>query len=742
MKQDSLPLACMSFLRNGEISMNLKPKFISTAIMSSLMLMPYAVIAEEEALDTGKMTVIGILPDRLEAVSGSFDLIDEQYLEERRPISNLERMRTVPGINVVADGSMGFDTNIGIRGQNPRRSAKTMIMEDGVPLQLAPYLDPVVHYTPPSSVVSRIEVIKGAGQILYGPQTLGGAVNFVTKPVPRNGKIEGSVTSAFGNQDYRLLNGNIGFGNEVGGFMFDFTQNKGDGIFKGSEFDVKDYRFKGELDITDRQTLGLKLVHTRDRRNQTENYLTVDEYARDPFSHPTVELDEWEQDRDVIQLSHNFEVNDNFTLRTQAYYTDTFRNGLRASNSGRLGPDGLSYSRLRACPDPDVTTRVDQVADVGQCGGRHAPRQYDTWGAESRADFGHSLFDLENDAIIGIRYHEEKAHRQQVFATTPAQREDYKLALIEGVDLEGARLEAQAISYFAQNTTYIGNWSLTPGFRVEDVRTSDEDELTGTKEKDNFTEFLPSFGVAWNGITNTTIFAGVHEGISPARADREFTADGGRAEPEESTLFELGFRSTYYKGVAASATLFHNDIENTVVDNGATFDNSGESEQQGIELAGRINFGDIYNTTNNVYISAAYTNLWTAEYKKALDPANDGNRMQYAPKQLLNMDFGYEHVSGINGRIGVQHVSEQFVDDENTRDEILDDPNNRRQGIYGTIPSYTIWNATVNYRVPNSGMTLFASVENLFDKEYLASRNEGKLPGRERLFFGGITYDF
>ena len=109
--------------------------------------------------------------------------------------------------------------------------------------------------------------------------------------------------------------------------------------------------------------------------------------------------------------------------------------------------------------------------------------------------------------------------------------------------------------------------------------------------------------------------------------------------------------------------------------------------------------------------------------------------MQYAPEHLLNLDLGYEHVSGIDARIGVQYVSKQFVDDENTRVET-------GNGIEGTIPGYTIWNATVNYYIPNTSVTLFASVENLFDKEYLVSRNEGKLAGRERLFFGGITYDF
>lgn len=722
--------------------MTLKPTLISTAILSSLLLVPYTTYAEDNAtVEMDKLTVIGILPDRLEAVAGSFDIIDKEYLESRRPLSINEQLRTLPGIMVVPDGSMSFDLNIGIRGQNPRRSAKAMVMEDGMPLQLAPYTDPVNHYATPSTSVVRVEVVKGAGQILYGPQTLGGAVNFVTKTAPRNGEVEGSLTSTFGNQDLRGLHANVGFGNETGGFMLDFSQSKGDGIFDDSGYDVKDYRFKGELKITDDQTVGLKVVHTNDRRNQTENYLTQDEYARDPYSHPTVELDLWEQNRDVVQLTHKIDVNDKFTIQSQAYYTDTFRNGLRASNSGRE-VDGAWESRLRNCDaigdvNGDGNVTVSDIGDTDNniCGGRHAPRQYYTWGAESRADIEHGLFGLENDAIIGLRYHQEQAHREQVYAVNTAQRLDYELALLEGEDREGTTLDAYALSYYAQNTTYIDNWSITAGFRVEDVRTRDSDDFSSNRVSDSYTEFLPSFGVAWNGITKTTVFAGIHQGISPSRADRELDASGARAVPEESTLFELGMRSNYFKGVVMSGALFHNDIENTIVDNGATFDNSGKSEQQGIELATRINFGEIYNWNNNIYLSGSYTNLWTAEYTKASDPANDGNRMQYAPENLVNLDLGYEHVSGVEARIGVQHVSSQFADDENT---LVESGN----GIEGIIPSYTIWNATVNYYIPNTGVTLFASVENLFDKEYLVSRNEGKLAGRERLFFGGITFNF
>lgn len=721
--------------------MSFKPKLISSAVLSSLLLAPYAAMAEENPVETSKMTVTGLLPERLEAVPGSYSIIDEEYLEERRPISNIERLRTVPGLNVVPDGSMGFDTNIGIRGQNPRRSAKTMVMEDGVPLQLAPYGDPVVHYTTPSSALSRVEVIKGANQTLYGPQTLGGAVNFVTKPVPRSGEVEGSITSAFGNQDYRLLDGNIGYGGDVGGLMFGFTQNKGDGIYSGSEFDVKDYRFKGELDITERQTIGLKLVHTRDRRNQTEAYLTPYEYDQDPYSHPSIENDEWEQDRDVIQLQHTFRFNDNFKLSSQAYYTDTFRNGLRSTEENEGTPDvnGNITSLFRNCPGQGGEEVPAANVDASLCAGRHAPRQYYTRGIETRGDLSHSLFGLEHDTIFGVRYHQENIHRQEILAQSVAERENYDLALANNPgDVEEAYIKTNALSYYMQNTTYAGNWSFTPGFRVENVSTSEkffEGGLQENRETLSYTEFLPSFGVAWNGIRNTTVFAGVHKGIAPARADREFTEDGGRAEPEESTLYEIGVRSNYYTGVVFETTLFHNDIENTLIDFGDTFDNSGDSKQTGIEVAGRINFGDIYNTTNNFYVSAAYTNLWTAEYEDGPDPTINGNRMQYAPEHLLNMDVGYEHSSGVHARIGVQHVSKQFVDDGNTRIEDV-------SGLQGAIPGYTIWNASVNYRIPNSSVTLFAVAENLFDKEYLVSRNEGKLVGRERLFFGGITYDF
>ncbi|HEY0907010.1 MAG TPA: TonB-dependent receptor plug domain-containing protein, partial [Methylophilus sp.] len=181
---------------------------------------------QDATLKLQSIEVKGILPDRLESVPGAYSLVDAKTLEERRPFSVQEALNHVPGVHVVGENSFGLGVNIGIRGLNPRRTARTLLMEDGMPLFLAPYGDPAAHYTTPLERVQRIEVVKGSGQILYGPQTVGGMINFVTRPVPSDGQVHGNVTATLGNHDFSSLYGNIGAGDERGGLMIDALHKK------------------------------------------------------------------------------------------------------------------------------------------------------------------------------------------------------------------------------------------------------------------------------------------------------------------------------------------------------------------------------------------------------------------------------------------------------------------------------------------------------------------------------------
>lgn len=706
---------------------------------------------QDATLDVPPVVVKGILPDRLDAVPGSYQVIDEKALEARRPFSIQEALNNVPGVNVVGENTFGLGVNIGIRGLNPRRTARTLLMEDGMPLFLAPYGDPAAHYTTPLERVQRIEVVKGSGQILYGPQTVGGMINFVTRPVPTDGKVHGNVTATLGNNDFTSLYGNIGAGDERGGLMIDALHKKGDGIRDNHDFEIQEYTAKGQLNLSDRHTLIAKASYFRESSHVSETGLGLVEYHEDKYQAPTGKNDVFEHERTTFQLQHLFQVNHQVKLSTQAYYAKSERASFRQIND----PGGLGgRSVMDRCTGLGVATE----ANAALCGGRWRPREFEYWGIEPRLDVQHSLFGVDSNAVIGFRYHREEIRRNQFRGSDPRiQNQGYAEAF--GDHREQIHSDVEAKSYYAQNTFYAGDWTFTPGLRVEDLRirtnilraegnVQNNPESNATNHQ---SKVLPGFGLTWNGIENTTLFAGVHKGFAPPRPDRDVFTPGGlpntavvvNTKPEESTNWELGTRSNYIKGVTFETTLFHTVFDDIVVagPTSGSFINGGKSQQSGIELAGRINFGHIYDSTHNFYVAGSYTNLFTAKFKKTNAAADvfRGDRLPYAPKHLASLSLGYEHPVGFDARIGIDYVSEQQEDvsyrEGRSEEDVL-------SGRTGRIPAYTLLNATVNYRPVGSHLSYFLSAYNLADKEYLASRVDGMVAGRQRQVFAGIRYDF
>lgn len=736
-----------------------KLKTIVAAVLLANAAIPTIAFSEESNLELDKISVTGILPDRLESVPGSFNVVDEEALIERRPFSVREALNNVPGINIVGEDAFVLSPNIGIRGLDPRRTSRTLLMEDGMPLFLAPYGDPSAHYSTPLQRVNRIEVVKGSGQILYGPQTIGGMINFVTKPVPKNG-LAGSVQATAGNNDFTGLHANVGYGGEQGGIMIDALQNKGDGIRDNHEFDVQEYTLKGQLNLTDRQTLIAKVGYYKEDSNVSETGLGEIDYDRDKFQAPSGKNDHFKQERKTLQLQHIFQFDETAKLSTQAYYSDTYRSSFRQTDAPGGYDDETPGSStgvtvLERCPGDDTATE----ANAETCGGRHRPRSYQYYGFEPRLDFQHNLFGLQSDAVVGLRYHQEDIKRRQFRGNDArAQSLSFLKANAEQPGIAGAvadfrediRIDVDARSYYAQNTFYAGDWSFTPGVRYEDLKIKttvlQADGGAGFSTSTNrASEVLPGFGMAWNGIANTTVFAGVHKGFAPPRPDRDldgFTLDN--TDPETSINWEMGVRSSYFKGVNFESTLFHTKVKDVVINGGnGSFVNGGESEQTGIEFAGRVDFGTIYDTPHNIYLQGTYTNVFKAEFTKdgevAEDGIIDGDRLPYAPRHIASVSLGYQHPVGFDVRVGVDYVSRQEVD---AFARVLDPVDAALSGLAGDIQAYTLLNMSANYRPVGSKASYFLSGYNLADREYLASRVDGMAVGRGRQVIAGIRYDF
>lgn len=168
--------------------------------------------ADSKPLKIPLTEIIGTSPTALDHIPGSGKVITSESIQNNHRFTINEALREVPGVHVRDEDGLGIRPNIGIRGLDPTRSRKVHIMEDGVPIMLMPYADPSSYYFPPIFRFDRIEVLKGSGQLLYGPQTIGGVINLITRMPPTTP--EGHFQVWGGNLNY--LNTHFDYGGTWG----------------------------------------------------------------------------------------------------------------------------------------------------------------------------------------------------------------------------------------------------------------------------------------------------------------------------------------------------------------------------------------------------------------------------------------------------------------------------------------------------------------------------------------------
>jgi Fe(3+) dicitrate transport protein len=98
---------------------------------------------------------------------------------------------------------------------------------------------------------------------------------------------------------------------------------------------------------------------------------------------------------------------------------------------------------------------------------------------------------------------------------------------------------------------------------------------------------------------------------------------------------------------------------------------------------------------------------------------------------MLSASVGYRHGAALDLRLEAVFVGAQFGDALNTQVTVPD-------GQQGVIPTYTVWNAAVNYEIAATRTTVFLTAKNLFERTYVVDRTRGILPGSPRLVQAGV----
>jgi Fe(3+) dicitrate transport protein len=668
--------------------------------------------------------------ERLRRLPGSVDIVDRETLDKSRVMTTNEALRTVAGVHVRDEEGFGLRPNIGIRGLNPTRSTKVLLLEDGIPLTYAPYGDNATYYHPPIDRFERLEVLKGGSQIAYGPQTIGGAVNYLTPRPPT--QPTGSLMLMGGNREY--FNGHGSYGATLGrtGFLIDYLRKQGDGSRENLNFKLNDVNGKVVQAFGASQTMTFRGNYYSEDSNVTYSGLRQDEFLADPRANP-FRNDFFYADRYGASATHAFAMSGNAAMTTNLYWSSFRRHWWRQSSNSNERPNDANDPLCAGMGNLSTT-----------CGNQGRLRQYHAWGVEPRVSVHHRALGIASETDFGVRAHFEHQDRLQQNGDTPTAR--------SGVLVESNVRKNAAYAGFVQNRFLFGGWTVTPGVRLEHVEYDRTNRLAnagaGVSGDTALTRVIPGIGVSHTTGEQVTVFAGVHRGFAPPRTEDIISNTGGVVDldPELSWNYETGVRSTVRPGVSVDATLFRMDYENQIVPAslaggvGATLTNGGETLHQGIELRAQIDTAPLTGSTHDVYLRVAYTYLPVADFRgqrfsnvSGFGSASvNGNRLPYAPEQMATVGVGYAHAA-LDLRLDAVRTSDQFTDDLNT---VTPTPDGQR----GLISGYTVWNAAANYTVGRT--TLFVSVKNLFDELFIVDRTRGILPGAPRLVQAGVKLGF
>ncbi len=523
----------------------------------------------EEPKDIGgvNVTVVGAARP-VKRVAGSAHRVAEESLERRESDDIHRILAPVPGVYVREEDGFGLRPNIGLRGAASDRSAKVTLMEDGILLAPAPYSAPAAYYFPLTTRLVGVEVFKGPAAIRHGPNTVGGAIDMKTRPIPATSSA--ALDASFGMRSTWKLHGWGGLRADWGGLLIEGVHLASDGfksLPSGADtgFQKTEVMFKGGVNspygMPVIASLELKAGWARENSNETYLGLTDDDFAADPLQrYPATALGLMEWDRTQLELTWRLALPRGVDIRLTGYHHwqarswrkfNSFRGGPAAADvlaHPDAGQHGVYSAILRGDAD---TSSDDEALLIGT-----NERTFHSYGAQLLGRWRFTGERVRSNLEVGVRVHGDsirRNHLEQPFAMTSG-------VLVPGGDeraTTGNTGRALALSAHVHEDFKIGPVRVVPGVRVEVVRTAFEDTHAGTPERSTVRATpLPGLGIHVQPTPWLAIFGGVHRGFSPV-------APGQAAEvkPEASWNIELGGRFDW-RDVGVEIVGFFNDYSN------------------------------------------------------------------------------------------------------------------------------------------------------------------------------------
>ncbi|MFW5452694.1 TonB-dependent receptor family protein [Thioalkalivibrio sulfidiphilus] len=673
------------------------------AALGTLALLPATTMAEGQLLP--RIEVVGSAEEDKARQPGAVGVVTEEDLELWQPLSTEDALRHVPGVHIKREEESAVVANIGIRGLSAS-DYKTLILEDGVPVAPGLFVGNGRYFNPRIQRMEGIEVLKGPAAVRYGPNTVGGVINYLTKTPEDGVVVSGRVGSHNLRESTVELGGSAPSGDAIIGAVVTWAESDG---FMDKGYRMSDVMVKGGMAVGEDQWIGVKFSHYNNDANISYRGLFPDAYEAGAKFNPAPD-DYFLTERQAFDVNHEWQISDAARLNTVLYWSQMYRDYWRfglVGGSPTTVIDGLTQWNYS-----------DSVTGNN--------RAFERVGMDSRLRVDHGGFGMRNEAEIGLRYMDESMIDTRVRAT----REQPRHGLVD----RNEKQTAQSLAVFAENRFFVNDrLAITPGLRVETYEQRRDDRVNNANDgKSSNTELLPGVGATFQLNPQVQFYGGIYRAFAPPLNNQSIvTGVDQKLDAERSTNVEVGVRGRQ-GNLRYEVTAFQMDFSNQVtpaVSGDLANANAGSTLHRGLEFM----LG--YDWANGVFVDANLTYIPTSEYREDRGNGVDkGNRLPYSPELVANLSVGY--ISGpLKTALSGNYVSEQYGDGQNSVDFV-------QTGVWGgRMPSYYTFDLTGIYDV-NARLSVFGAVKNLTDERYIGGLRQGIYVGPERSFEAGARYRF
>lgn len=659
---------------------------------------------------------------RLRDVSGTSiyagkktELIELKNINANLATNNTRQIYArIPGLNIWEYDRGGLQLGIGGRGLSPNRSSNFNIRQNGYDISADALGYPESYYTPSTEAVERIEIIRGAASLQYGPQ-FGGLVNFVMKEGPKNKLFELVSRQSMGSygffNTFNSVGGTVAKGklNYYGFYQF----KRGDDWRPNSHYEQHSayahlgWEIHPKLKFTGEYTLMKYLA-------QQPGGLTDAQFKADPSQ--SVRARNWfKVDWNLISLMLDYQIDSKTKLNFRSY---TLQGGREA-----LGV--LSYINR-----PDGGGNRDLLSD-----------EYSNFGSELRLLHQYSLSgEKQSTFLIGGRVYHGLTERFQGEAGNGS-GPDFSFNSAEP-DESGFRFPGINYAAFCENIFRIGeHWSVTPGIRFEYIDTKASGYYYKqnifiaperiAEERANPRSFvLLGIGTSRRFSNGTELYANISQNYRSINFnDIRVVNANARVDPrlKDETGFniDLGYRGTYGGWLYFDASAFflkYNDRIGSIFSRDTNFmtyrlrTNVADSRNLGLEMLLEGDLLKLISHGTSGFKGNLYANvsLIDARYINTKNTAIANRLVENVPPFMFRTGASFGNPR-FNISLQYSYQEKQYSDATNT--EVTP------TAVDGAVPAFSVLDLSVSYNW--RWFTLFSGVNNLTDSKYFTRRADG-----------------